>query len=77
MILPLDPVTVSSGEVLRGWMEFSKTLLSRGRPSGVVVEFVRSALAAQGSWVQIPGADLHTAHQATLWQHITYKIEGD
>ena len=30
---------------------------------GVVVKFVCSASAAQGSWVWIPGMDLHTAHQ--------------
>ena len=29
-------------------------------PGGVVVKFVHSALVAQGSWVWIPGADLHT-----------------
>ena len=28
-------------------------------------------------WVQIPGADLHNAHQAMLWQRSTYKIKGD
>ena len=33
------------------------------------------ALVAQDLWVQILGADLHTAHQAMLWWHPTYKIE--
>ena len=32
---------------------------------------------AQGSQVWIPATDLHNAHQATLWQHITYKVEED
>ena len=27
--------------------------------------------------VQLPGADLHTTHQAMLWQHPIYKIEED
>ena len=43
----------------------------------LVAKFVHSALAAQGSLVQILGADLHTAHQAMLWWHPTYKIEED
>ena len=45
-----------------------------GQPCGVVVKFMHSALVAQGLGVQIPGEDLHTAHQAMLWQHLTYKI---
>ena len=51
--------------------------ISWGWPSGIVVKFTHSALKAWGSWVQIPGADLHTAHQATLWRHPTYKIDED
>ena len=47
----------------------------RGRPSGAVVKFTCSALAAWGLWVWILGADLHTGHQAMLWRHPTYKIE--
>ena len=35
-----------------------------GWPGGVMVEFTRSAPVAQGLRVQIPGADLDTAHQA-------------
>ena len=46
-----------------------------GWPSGTVVKFVHSALVAQGSQVWIPGADPHTARQAMLWWHPTYKIE--
>ena len=46
-------------------------------PSGVVVKCTRSALAAQGLRVQIPGVDSHTTHQAMLWQRPTYKIEED
>ena len=32
---------------------------------------------ARGSWVWIPGVDLHTFHQAVLWWHPTYKVEED
>ena len=39
---------------------------SRGQPGGIVVKFVCSASAAQGSQVQIPGMDLDTAHHAML-----------
>ena len=41
------------------------------------VKFAHFTLVAQGSWVWISGADLHTAHQAVLWQHPAYKIEED
>ena len=47
------------------------------QPSGIVIKFAHSALVAQGSWVQILGVELHTTHQAMLWQHPTYKIEED
>ena len=43
----------------------------------VVVKFVGSASAAQSLWVWIPSTDLHTTHQAVLWQHPTYKMEED
>ena len=49
----------------------------RGQPCGTVVKFVCSASAAQGSWLRIPGTDIHTVHQAMLWQHPTYKTEED
>ena len=42
-----------------------------GWPGGLVIKFAHSTLAARGLWVQIPGADLCTAHQAMLWQHPT------
>ena len=42
-----------------------------GQPRGQVVKFAHSALAAQGSPVQILGADLRTAHQDMLWWHPT------
>ena len=38
----------------------------RGWPGGVAVKFAHSALATWGSGVQIPGSDLHIAHQAIL-----------
>ena len=40
-----------------------------------MVKFTHSTSVAWGLWVQIPGADLHTPHQAMLWRHPTYKIE--
>ena len=48
-----------------------------GQPGGVEVKFACSTSAAWGSWVQILGADLHTAYQAMLWQCPTSKIEED
>ena len=49
----------------------------RGQPHGIVAKFARCTLAPWGLWVWIPGADLHTTHQAVLWQHPTYTIEED
>ena len=54
-----------------------KTLVKRSlvdQSGGIVVKFGCFTLVAQGSWVWIPGADLH---QAIGWQHPTYKIEED
>ena len=42
-----------------------------------MVKFAHSASEAQGSRFWIPGADLHTANQAMLWRHPTYKTEED
>ena len=44
--------------------------------SGVMVKFHRSA-SRRGLRVRIPGVDLHTTHQAMLWQCPRYKIEVD
>ena len=45
----------------------------QGKPSGIVVKFMCSALAVRGSQVRILGVDLQTAHQSMLWQHPTTK----
>ena len=50
------------------WVYFAFMISNGGQPiCGAVVKVTRSALAAQGSLVQIPGADLRTACQAMLW----------
>ena len=38
------------------------------------VKFMCSASMARGPQVRIRGVDLHTAHQAMLWQRPIYKI---
>ena len=48
-----------------------------GHPHGRVVEFSCSTSVARGLLVQILGADLHTTHQAMLWQHLTWKNWND
>ena len=52
--------------------QIKKIFLSKfhywGQPGGAAVKFVHSVSVAQGSSVQIPGADLHSIHQAMLWQ---------
>ena len=44
--------------------------------ASTVFGFVHSTLAARGLWVRIAGADIHTAHWAMLWLHLTYKNRG-
>ena len=48
-----------------------------GWPCGPVLKFACCASVAQSSPVWILGVDLHTAHQATLWQHPTWKNQND
>ena len=67
---------MSIWHVWRGQVAKTKNPVG-GWPNGIVVKFAHSASAAWGSPVQIPDADIHTLHQATLWQHPTYKIEDD
>ena len=55
----------------------NKILTIWGQAGGVVVKFSHSTSVAWGSWVQIPGTDLDTAHQAMLWWHPTYKVKED
>lgn len=61
----LADITIKNIKIFRVWL------------GGVVVKFAPSTWAAWGSWVWVPGTDLHTAHQAMLWQRPTYKIEAD
>ena len=48
-----------------------------GRPSGTVVNFTLSALAALGLSVRISCGDLCIIYQAVLLQCPTYKVEED
>ena len=47
---------------------FAKEREKGGQLCGAVVKFAHSASVAQGSLVQMPGTNLHTAYQAMLWQ---------
>ena len=57
------------------WNDFKKFFW--GQPRGIDIKFMHSSSAARGSWIQIPGMDLHTTHQAMLRQCPTYKTEED
>ena len=48
------------------WKIFCYKKICWGRPGGAVVKFARSALAARGPLVRIPGVDLCTACEAML-----------
>ena len=50
---------------------------ARGPPGAAVVKFAHSALAAQGSLVQIPGADMAWLCKPCCCRHPTYKVEED
>ena len=93
MALMCDPRSQPGAEAVHSWptrmgdvlglacLVLSASRLKKdcewGRPGGAVVKFMCSASAARGSQVQIPDVDLHTTHQAKLWWHPTYKVEGD
>ena len=51
--------------------------LSAGWPGGAVVKFSRSASAAWGSPVQIPGADIVWLGKPCCGRRPTFKVEED
>ena len=74
--IPAPPLTIKSVNLAllsRRKKAPSLRMERRTGPNGIVVRFAYSTWVAWGSWVWIPDVDLHTAHQATLWQHPTYK----
>ena len=86
LALPASPLSASATHpqnltrALLSLLFFPLTIKSihfLGPAWGIVVKFVCSALAAWDQKVWIPGMDLHTACQATLWQCPTCKIEED
>ena len=48
-----------------------------GWPGGAAVKFIRSALAAQGSVVRIPSADMAPLGTPRCGRCPTYKVEED
>ena len=48
-----------------------------GPASGAAVKYTRSASAARGSLVQIPGADMALLGKPCCGRHPTYKVEED
>ena len=51
--------------------------LPRGQPGSAGVKFARSASAARGSLVRIPGADMAPFVKPCCGRHPTYKVEED
>ena len=49
----------------------------RGLPGGAAVKFAHSALAAQGSLVQIPSADMAPLGKPCCFGRPIYKVEED
>ena len=58
------------------WRLSSKILLFWVQPHGVVVKFSTFQFGGPGSWVRIPGTDIHHL-SVTLWWWPTYKVEED
>ena len=48
-----------------------------GQPGGAAVKFTRSTSAAQGSLVQISGANMALRGKPCCGRHSTYKVEED
>ena len=73
---PESPNPVDN-EYLRKRYQFTNyKYYNGGRPGGVVVKFLHSALAAWGLQVQIPGVDLAPLVKPCCGS-ITHKIEDD
>ena len=61
----------------KGRTTLLKETLDRGQPGVAAVKFTHSALAARGSLVRIPGADMTLLGMPCCGRHPTYKGEED
>ena len=72
----IHPFVIDEILTLISWLPHLR--MTWGQPSGIVVGFPHSALAAQSSQVQIWGTALHAAHQShVVVASQTQKIEED